>query len=194
MSCARTSSARSRSAPTSPSTSSSSCSASTAPPTTRRRSQTGLQVVNQTLPENFIRPDESEKAKAELKRKGQHRLIDKVDVRLVASEDKFWAHLANFGDKYVHIPEDVVYKYERLLGGGAWCQLDLLYNADEDEAQKRPFYIRGAQADPGRRVRHGRVPRRPRRSSAATSGSTSSSRSIGLEPSEYDLRGKLLAT
>src|SRR3954469_7759123 len=38
---------------------------------------TGLQVVNQSLRENFIRPDESEKAKAELKRKGQHRLIDK---------------------------------------------------------------------------------------------------------------------
>src|SRR5215218_1164851 len=68
----------------------------------------GLQVVNQTLQENFIRPDESEQAKAKLKRKGQHRLIDKVDVRLVASEDKFWAHLANFGDKYVHVPEDVV--------------------------------------------------------------------------------------
>ncbi len=54
---------------------------------------TGLQVVNQTLQENFIRPDESEQAKAALKRKGQHRLIDKVDVRLVASEDKFWAPL-----------------------------------------------------------------------------------------------------
>ena len=103
---------------------------------------TGLQVVNQTLQENFIRPDESEQAKAKLKRKGQHRLIDKVDVRLVASEDKFWAHLSNFGDKYVHIPEDVVYRYERLLGGGVWCQLDLLYNAEEDEPQKRPFYIR----------------------------------------------------
>src|SRR4051812_28765096 len=87
---------------------------------------TGLEVVNQSLRENFIRPDEAEKAKAELKRKGQHRLIDKVDVRLVPSEDKFWAHLANFGDKYVNIPEDVVYKYERLLGGGAWCQLDLI--------------------------------------------------------------------
>src|SRR3954469_8881135 len=37
----------------------------------------GLEVVNETLRENFIRPDESEKAKAELKRKGQHRLIDK---------------------------------------------------------------------------------------------------------------------
>ena len=103
---------------------------------------TGLEVVNQSLRENFIRPDESEKAKAELKRKGQHRLIDKVDVRLVPSEDKFWAHLSNFGDKYVNIPEDVVYKYERLLGGGVWCQLDLLYNADDDEEKKRPFYIR----------------------------------------------------
>ena len=73
---------------------------------------TGLQVVNQSLRENFIRPDESEKSKAELKRKGQHRLIDKVDVRLVPSDDKFWAHLSNFGEKHVNIPEDVVYKYE----------------------------------------------------------------------------------
>ena len=89
---------------------------------------TGFQVVNQTLSENFIRPDESEKSKAGLKRKGQHRLIDKVDVRLVASEDKFWAHLANFGDKYVNIPEEIVYKYERALRGGVWCQLDLVYN------------------------------------------------------------------
>jgi ATP-dependent Lon protease len=103
---------------------------------------TGLEVVNQSLRENFIRPDESEKAKAELKRKGQHRLIDKVDVRLVPSEDKFWAHLSNFGDKFVNIPEDVVYKYDRLLGGGAWCQLDLLYNVSDDEEKKRPFYIR----------------------------------------------------
>src|SRR5206468_5979460 len=103
---------------------------------------TGLQVVNQTLQENFIRPDESEQAKATLKRKGQHRLIDKVDVRLVASEDKFWAHLSNFGDKYVHIPEDVVYKYERLLGGGAWCQLDLIYNVSDEDETKRPSYIR----------------------------------------------------
>src|SRR5712671_1890465 len=52
--------------------------------------ETGLEVVRQTLVENFIRPDESEKAKAEVKRRGQLRLIDKVDVRLVASEDKYW--------------------------------------------------------------------------------------------------------
>ena len=105
--------------------------------------ETGLEVVRQTLVENFIRPDESEKAKAEVKRRGQLRLIDKVDVRLVASEDKYWAHLSNFGEKFVHIPEDLVYKYDRMLGGGVWSQLDLIYNADDDEATKRPFFIKG---------------------------------------------------
>src|SRR3954469_13064237 len=71
----------------------------------------GLEVVNQTLRENFIRPDESELTKARVKQRGRVRLIDKVNVRLVASEDKFWAHLQNFNDKYVHVPEDLVYKY-----------------------------------------------------------------------------------
>ena len=53
--------------------------------------EAGLAVVNQTLQDNFIRPDESELAKARVKQKGEYRLIDKVDVRLLASEDKFWA-------------------------------------------------------------------------------------------------------
>ncbi len=153
---------------------------------------TGLQVVNQTLQENFIRPDESEQAKAKLKRKGQHRLIDKVDVRLVASEDKFWAHLSSFGDKYVHISEDLVYKYERLLGGGVWCQLDLVYNADDDQPQKRPFYIKAlkpiqvAAFDMDEYVAARERFSRDEWLDLVT-------RSIGLEPAHYDVRGKLLA-
>jgi len=152
---------------------------------------TGLEVVNQSLRENFIRPDESEKAKAELKRKGQHRLIDKVDVRLVPSEDKFWAHLANFGDKYVNIPEDVVYKYERLLGGGAWCQLDLIYNVSDDEEKKRPVYIRAlkpiqvAAFDMDEYIAGRARFNRDQWLDLVI-------RSIGLEPSHFDLRGKLL--
>lgn len=103
--------------------------------------QAGLSVVDQILRDNFIRPDESEQAKAKLKRRGKHRIIDKVDVRLVESEDKYWATLANFGSKFVHVPEELVYRYDRLLGGGVWCQVDLVYSADEEEATKRPIYI-----------------------------------------------------
>jgi len=122
----------------------------------------------------------------------QHRLIDKVNVRLVASEDRFWAQLANFGDKYVNIPEEVVYKYDRLLGGGAWCQLDLLYNASDDEAKKRPFYIRAlkpiqvAAFDVDEYVAgRARFDRDEWLDLVM--------RSVGLEPAHFDLRGKLLA-
>ena len=154
--------------------------------------EAGLMVVNQTLKDNFIRPDESELAKARVKQRGQLRLIDKVDVRLLASEDKFWAHLQSFGDKFVHVPEHLVYKYDRLLQGGAWCQIDLLYDAAADEAQKRPFYIRAlkpiqvAAFDLGEFIEG-----RHRLSRDAWLDLVM--RTIGLEPGEYDLRGKLVA-
>ena len=154
--------------------------------------ETGLMVVNQTLKDNFIRPDESELAKARVKQRGEFRLIDKVDVRLLASEDKFWAHLQNFNDKYVHIPENLVYRYDRLLQGGAWCQLDLVYNAIDDEVQKRPFYIRGlkpiqvAAFDLDEFVDG-------RRQFSRAAWLDLVIRTIGLEPREYDLRGKLLS-
>ena len=152
----------------------------------------GLEVVNQTLRDNFIRPDEAELAKARVKQRGQLRLIDKVDVRLLASEDKFWAHLQSFNDKYVHIPEDLVYKYDRLLQGGAWCQLDLLYNPADDEAQKRPFYIRALKPIQVAAF-HLDDYVEGRRRFSRDAWLDLVVRTIGLESSEYDLRGKLLA-
>jgi ATP-dependent Lon protease len=104
--------------------------------------ETGLRVVNETLVQNFVRPDEAQRAQAKLKQVGTHRLIDKVKVRLLASEDKFWAELANFGERYVHVPVDLVYKYGRLLEGGIWAQVDLRYDAQEEvSGLKRPFFI-----------------------------------------------------
>ncbi|MFN3256265.1 MAG: protease Lon-related BREX system protein BrxL [Ilumatobacter sp.] len=154
--------------------------------------EAGLTVVNQVLSDNFIRPDESEKAKAELKRKGKHRLIDKVDVRFVESDKKFWATLSNFGSKFVNIPEEIVYKYERLLGGGAWSQLDLVYNDLEDTAQKTPFYISGLKPI---QVAAFDLPAYIEARSEFTRDDWLDllMRTLGLEPSEYDLRGKLLA-
>src|SRR5881409_1929143 len=47
--------------------------------------QMGLQVVNDTLANNYIRADESMKAQATVKEQGRHTFIDKVKVRLVDS-------------------------------------------------------------------------------------------------------------
>src|ERR687884_2392244 len=56
--------------------------------------QMGLQVVNDTLANNYIRADESMKAQAMVKDRGHHTFIDKVKVRLVDSD--YWAEVTNF--------------------------------------------------------------------------------------------------
>src|ERR1022692_2126324 len=78
----------------------------------------GLKVVNNTLSSNFVRPDEANKAQSMVKEKGKHTFIDKVQVRYVSEDDKYWAELKNFGHKYVHIPERFLRDYDRLLMGG----------------------------------------------------------------------------
>src|SRR6266516_7080616 len=103
----------------------------------------GLKIVNKTLSESYVSPDEATKAQAKLKEKGRHTFIDKVAVRLLPSDDKYWATLANFGDKYVHIPDGFMRQYDRLLQGGIWAQLDLEYYYDEAAGgTKSPFVIR----------------------------------------------------
>src|SRR6185295_15130180 len=80
--------------------------------------EAGLRVVNATLADNFVRPDEATKAQSRVKEKGRHTLIDKVKVRYVSEDDKYWAELVNFGHKFVHIPDTYIRQYDRLLVGG----------------------------------------------------------------------------
>jgi ATP-dependent Lon protease len=102
----------------------------------------GLKVVNNTLASNFVHPDEANKAQSMVKDKGKHTLIDKVQVRYVSEDDKHWAELKNFGNKYVHIPEHFLRDYDRLLMGGIWAQVDIRHSFDEEQKGKRsPFWI-----------------------------------------------------
>ena len=98
--------------------------------------QMGLQVVNDTLTENYIRPDESIKAQSRVKERGRHAFIDKVKVRLVDS--RYWAEVTNFGHKFVHVPESYVRDYDRLLTGGIWAQIEMTW---DDSDEKAPFFI-----------------------------------------------------
>jgi len=101
--------------------------------------QMGLQVVNDTLAENYIRPDEAPKAQSKVKENGRHTFIDKVKVRLV--ESRYWAEVTNFDHRYVHIPDHYVRDYDRLLTGGIWAQVDVRWEYDEETHGKYPFWI-----------------------------------------------------
>jgi len=69
--------------------------------------QMGLQVVNDLLAKNYIRPDESTKAQSRVKAEGTFGFIDKVTVRLVDSD--YWAEAAHFGDNYLMEHVDPVF-------------------------------------------------------------------------------------
>src|SRR6266545_4531034 len=101
--------------------------------------QMGLQVVNDTLAENYIRPDEATKAQSLVKEKGRHTFIDKVKVRLVDSD--YWAEVVNFGNRHVRIPTHYVREFDRLLTGGIWAQIDMGFEYDEETKGKFPVRI-----------------------------------------------------
>lgn len=103
----------------------------------------GLKYVKDILAKHFCRPDENEKIKSFIRERGTYRIIDKVKVRLVETENKYWATLTNLGINYVNISEDDVRKYEKLLEGGIWAIIDVTY---DDElyyrGKNRPFVIK----------------------------------------------------
>ncbi|RME21155.1 MAG: protease Lon-related BREX system protein BrxL [Deltaproteobacteria bacterium] len=98
--------------------------------------QMGLQVVNDTLADGYIRPDESTKAQSRVKEQGRHAFIDKIKVRLVDSH--YWAEVVNFGHKFVHIPDHYVREYDRILMGGIWAQIEMTW---DDTDERAPFRI-----------------------------------------------------
>ena len=104
--------------------------------------EAGLRLVNTTLANNFVHPNEANKAQSYVKEKGKYTLIDKVKVRYLSDDDKYWAELVNFGHRYVHVPDRYVRQYDLLLMGGVWAQIDIRHEYDDEARGKRsPFWI-----------------------------------------------------
>jgi len=105
--------------------------------------EAGLREVKRILTEHYVRPDQAGWFKAQVRERGVHRVIDKVNVRLVETEDKYWATLVNLQIDRVHISEDLVRRYERLLSGGVWAVIELAYDPSlVHKGELRPFVVR----------------------------------------------------
>jgi len=154
--------------------------------------EAGLNVVNTTLAENFARPDEANKSQSFVREKGKHTLIDKVKVRYLSEQDKYWAEFVNFGHRFVHVPENYIRQYDRLLVGGIWAQVDIRHEFDEESKGKRsPFWIDKLQP-----IQVATFDledyRQCRRSFTSDEWIDLLIRSMGLEPSHFEKRLKLL--
>ena len=154
--------------------------------------EAGLRVVNSTLAENFVRPDEANKAQSFVREKGKHTLIDKIKVRYLSHDDKYWAEFVNFGHKYVHIPERYIRQFDRLLMGGIWAQVDIRHEFDEEARGKRsPFWIDEMQPIQLASFDLEEY-RQCRREFTTDEWIDLLIRTVGMEPSHFDRRLKLL--
>jgi ATP-dependent Lon protease len=86
--------------------------------------------VRRKLASNYASPADAPRILHQLKQKRQLDLIARAEVRLETSEDKYWAGIAALNERYIHINENLLNKYPRLMGG-MWGVAELKY----DEAQ-----------------------------------------------------------
>lgn len=153
----------------------------------------GLDHVNEIIAERFVRPEESTKAQSKVKELGSHTIIDKIRVRLTPSEDKYWAELLNFSHRYIHIPDHFIREYDRLLQGGLWAQVDLTYSYDEEQKGrvKSPFIVKNIHPI---QIATFKLDEYCKGRDQFTTDEWFDLfvRSIGIEPSMFDKRKKLL--
>ena len=119
-------------------------------------------------------------------------MIDKIKVRYLSDDDKHWAELVNFGHKYVHIPEHYLREFDRLLMDGIWAQIDIRHQYDEETTGKRsPFWI-----DSLKPIQLASFDleeyQECRRQFTPNEWIDLLIRSVGLEPSHFERRVKLL--
>ncbi len=152
----------------------------------------GLEEVKRILTSNYIHPDQAELLKSKVKESGRYRVIDKVRVKLVETEDKYWAELTTTQLAYVDISDELVVKYEKLLAGGVWSIVDLRYDPENfHHGTLRPFII--DQLKPIQLTSLGLDEIRGNRSKFTTEEWIDFLlRGIGLEPQDFEKRLKLL--
>jgi len=152
----------------------------------------GIEEVKRILTQNYVHPDQAELLKAKVRELGRYRVIDKVKVKLHETEDKYWAEFVNLQLTYVNIKEDLIRRYDRLLGGGLWGIVDLTYDPNIfHRGLLRPFVIE--QFHPIQLEVKALEDVEVKRSEFSRDEWVDVLiRSIGLEPSKLDYRLKIL--
>lgn len=151
----------------------------------------GVNTVKNILARNYVRPDEAEKIKAKIRENGSYTVIDKVSVVLNEYQDQYEAEFSNLGLSGVRIRDEYPKRYDRLLGGGIWCIVQMEYFFDENDQLNSPFIANKVDPIqmPGLDIddfKKGRA--------AFTDEEWINVvlRSIGMEPTQFDDRAKWL--
>ncbi|MFW3653868.1 protease Lon-related BREX system protein BrxL [Vagococcus fluvialis] len=151
----------------------------------------GVENVKNILARNYVRPDEAEKIKAKIRENGGYTVIDKISVSLNDRKDQYEAVFSNLGLSGVRISDEYTKKYDRLLGGGIWCIVQMEYWFDENDQYNSPFIAKKVDPIqmPGLDIEE---VKRGREAFTEEEWIDVVLRSIGMEPTQFDERVKWL--
>lgn len=99
----------------------------------------GLAKIKKVLTDNYVRPDQSEYIKSKIRENGEYTIIDKISVVLNEKEDKYIAYFTNLHIEPFEVSSDLVIHNEKLLLGGIWCILRILYQRKEEDEEEDLF-------------------------------------------------------
>lgn len=151
----------------------------------------GVENVKNILARNYVRPDEAEKIKAKIRENGGYTVIDKISVSLNDRKDQYEAVFSNLGLSGVRISDEYTKKYDRLLGGGIWCIVQMEYWFDENDQYNSPFIAKKVDPIqmPGLDIEE---VKRGREAFTEEEWIDVVLRSIGMESTQFDERVKWL--
>lgn len=153
--------------------------------------QAGIDSVRQILATHYVNRNEHMLVKSEIRRKGHHRVIDKVTVTLNEKNDVHEAEFENLQIKGVIIDDVTVKQNPKLLVGGVWCICDIEYFHSDDQRvvpwildKLKPIQVAGVDTEHYYDARQ-----------AFTTDEWIDllMQSIGLNPEQFSERGKLIA-
>lgn len=153
--------------------------------------QAGIDSVRQILAAHYVNRNEHMLVKSEIRRKGSHRVIDKVTVTLNEKNDAHEAEFENLQVKGVIIDDVTVKRNPKLLVGGVWCICDIEYFHSDDQrvvpwilGSLKPIQVAGVDIDHYYEARK----------AFTTEGWIDLlMQSVGLNPEQFNERGKLIA-
>ena len=150
----------------------------------------GIEKVKGILSNHFVHRDEAEVIKSKIREKGNHRIIDKISVKLNDKEDRYEARFSNLGLSNIPINDAIVKANPKLLSEGVWSLINMAYLAVE-EKNTLPWIIESVKP-----IQIGNVDiqeYKTQRSNFTTDEWMNLlMQSIGLHPDEFSTRSKFI--
>ncbi len=153
--------------------------------------KSGLESVQRILAKHYVHRNQAALVRSTIKEKGRHKVIDKLTVDLNDKGGFYEAEFTNLGITKVPVADDFVRRYPKLLVGGIWCIVDVVYEVPV-EPKASPWTIETLKPIQVAKVDFDEF-LAARRKFSTEEWMDVLMQSIGFNPEMFTRRGKLLS-